>query len=113
MTDEGGATMRPMTTAASIAAAACAVAVIPAAVAHAETAQATIDRLRLAGYQVNIDRVGSAPLEQCVVTSVRNPQTVTETVRVRDGRDKQGNPDYDWVEVVRSRSISVSMDCTT
>jgi hypothetical protein len=43
---------------------------------------------------------------------VRNPQTVTELVRVFDGKDKDGNIDWDWVEVVVSRSISVSLNCT-
>ena len=64
------------------------------------------------GYQVNVDRVGSGPIDQCVVTGVRNPQTVTELVRVADGRDLFGDIDWDYVEVIKSRSISVSLDCT-
>jgi hypothetical protein len=35
----------------------------PAGFASAETAQETIDRLQSRGYMVNIDRVGSAPLD--------------------------------------------------
>lgn len=84
----------------------------PASAAHAETPQETITRLQQAGYTVNIDRVGSRPIEECVVTGVRNPQTVTERVRVYDGRDDEGNIDWDTVPVVRSRSISVSLNCT-
>ncbi len=43
-------------------------------------AYATIGQLEAAGYDVNIDRVGSAPIEQCIVTSVRNPQDITRTM---------------------------------
>jgi hypothetical protein len=75
-----------------------------------EAAQETIGRLESEGYTVNVDRVGSAPLDQCVVTSVRNPQTVTRLIRVDNGRN--GKHDYDYIEVVVSRSISVSLDCT-
>ncbi len=79
--------------------------------AHAdESALDTIGRLESEGYTVNVDRVGSAPIDQCVVTSVRNPQTVTRLIRVDNGRN--GKHDYDYVEVVVSRSISVSLDCT-
>ncbi|MCX2714484.1 hypothetical protein [Mycolicibacterium sp. J2] len=79
--------------------------------AHAdESAQETIGRLESQGYTVNVDRVGSAPLDQCVVTSVRNPQTVTRLIRVDNGHN--GKHDYDYIEVVVSRSISVSLDCT-
>ena len=38
-------------------------------------AQATINRLQDEGYTVNIDRTGTAPLSECVVTNVRNPKT--------------------------------------
>ncbi|BBY18671.1 hypothetical protein [Mycolicibacterium litorale] len=83
----------------------------PAATAQAETAQETIARLQSSGYTVNVDRVGSAPLDQCVVTGIRNPQTVTDYVRVYDGRNKDGSRDVDLVPVVTSRSISVSLNC--
>ena len=43
---------------------------------------------------------------------MRNPQTVTEYIRVQDGRNKDGSIDWDVVEVVVSQSISVSLDCT-
>ena len=49
-------------------------------------AYATIGQLEASGYDVNIDRVGSAPLDQCIVTSVRNPQDITRTIRVDNGR---------------------------
>lgn len=97
----------------------------PAGVAAAGSPADTIGLLEAQGYRVNVDRIGSAPTEECVVVSVRNPQTVTRLVRVeRDGghgsgrhgddQDDHGNRgrDYDLVEVVVSRSISVSLDCT-
>jgi hypothetical protein len=105
--------MRPTAVLAAIATAAGAAIIAPAGIASAEESpQEVIARLQNEGYQVNVDRVGSAPLNQCVVTSVRNPQTVTELVRVFDGRDKNGDIDWDFVEVVVSRSISVSLNCT-
>ena len=41
------------------------------------SAQATISRLQDEGYTVNIDRIGSAPMSECVVTNVRNPKPVS------------------------------------
>jgi hypothetical protein len=91
----------------------CAVMVAPAGVASADqTAIETIGLLEAQGYTVNIDRVGSAPLSECIVTSVRNPQTVTRLIRVDNGRGHRGDHDFDLVPVVVSRSISVSLNCT-
>ena len=57
---------------------------------------------------MNVDRVGSAPLSECQVTSVRNPQEQTRLVRV------DGHRDHDrFVEVVVNRSITVSLDCSS
>ena len=105
--------MRPTTKWAAIATALCSVMMAPAGIASAEeTPQEVLNRLQNEGYQVNVDRVGSAPINQCVVTNVRNPQTVTELVRVYDGRDKNGDIDWDFIEVIKSRSISVTLNCT-
>lgn len=105
--------MRPSLTFATVATAVAAVVIGPAAVAHAdETPQQTISRLQDSGYTVNVDRVGSGSLDDCVVTGVRNPQTVTDYIRVVDGRNADGSIDYDVVPVIKSRSISVSLDCT-
>lgn len=100
--------MRPYLTTVSLAAAVLLGCAPPA---HAdESALDTVGRLESEGYTVNVDRVGSAPIDQCVVTSVRNPQTITRLIRVDNGHN--GKHDYDYVEVVVSRSISVSLDCT-
>lgn len=93
----------------------CGVLAVPAGLASAEeTALETINRYEDAGYTVNIDRVGSAPLDQCTVTGVRNPQEVTRVVR-DNGHDRWWEADDDrrrgYVEVI-SRSISVSLNCS-
>lgn len=69
----------------------------------------TIAQWEAQGYTVNIDRIGNAPLDQCVVTGVRNPQQVTRWVRVEDGGwSRHGS---DLVEIVVSQSVSISLDC--
>ena len=82
----------------------------PAGLAVAEPTQngnayQTIGVLEDEGYDVIIDRVGNAPINQCVVTSVRNPQTQTRTFWVGEGRDRR------LVTVVVSRSINVTLNC--
>ncbi|MEN4476778.1 hypothetical protein [Mycolicibacterium cosmeticum] len=78
----------------------------PTASAAGESAVATIGLLEAQGFDVKIDRVGSAPLDRCVVTDVRNPHERTEIVRV-GGRD-----DRDFIPVVVRRTVSVSLDCS-
>ncbi len=73
-----------------------------------------IEQLEFAGYWVNVDRVGSAPIEECVVTSVRNPQQITvPAVLIDDGPGHFGGKgdERDVVDVVVRQSISVSLDC--
>jgi hypothetical protein len=110
--------MRPSSVLATFATSAAVVAaslVAPTAIAHAEqTAQETIAQLQSQGFTVNVDRVGSGRIENCVVTSVRNPQNQTRNVRDYYGpRDANGDRKYRIVEIVVSRSISVSLDCST
>ncbi len=85
---------------------------VPAALARAEeSAQETIDDLQKQGYTVQIDKIGTGPLSKCVVTSVRNPQTVTQWVPyVGPGLGDRGTI---LVPVVTSQTISVSLDCST
>lgn len=92
--------------------AALGVALGPAGQAAAEDQNpwVVIEQLELAGYTVNLDRIGSAPIEDCVVTEVRNPQQVTQPVTVID-KDKHG-VDIDTVDVMVRQSISVTLDCT-
>jgi hypothetical protein len=65
----------------------------------------TIGLLEDEGYNVIIDRVGNAPTNQCIVTSVRNPQTQTRTFWVDEGKHRR------LVTVVVSRSINVTLNC--
>lgn len=103
--------MRPITATAGLLAAVL-LAVPPPPASAEQTALETIGMLEAQGYTVNVDRIGSAPLEQCTVTAIRNPQQVTRWVRVEDdGWGKHGNNDSELVEIVVSQSISVSLDC--
>lgn len=79
----------------------------PAAPAAAESAIVTIGQLEAEGFHVNVDRVGSAPLDQCVVTSVRNPQEETRFIRVDNGHGRDV-----VVPIVVRRTITVSLDCS-
>ncbi|MHC9292142.1 hypothetical protein ACRCUN_06715 [Mycobacterium sp. LTG2003] len=83
----------------------------PAGHARADSPIVTIGQLEAQGFYVNIDRVGSAPLDQCIVTSVRNPQTQTKLIRV-ERIGKNGKRDFDLIPVVVRRTITVSLDCS-
>ena len=86
----------------------------PVGIASADdSAQTTINQLQQQGYTVTIDRVGTAPMSQCVVTSVRNPQTITQWVPyIGPGRGKYEGSGGFLIPVVTSQTISVSLDCT-
>ena len=102
--------MRTKLMLAALVAGVCGAMAAPAGLASAEeTAQQVISRLQSEGYTVNVDRVGSAPLSQCVVTNVRNPQQVTQWVPY-NGPGRGG--DRVLVQVVTSQSISVTLNCS-
>ena len=92
---------------------ACAVLGGPAGSAWADkSAQDTISDLQKQGYQVQIDKIGTGPMSQCVVTSVRNPMTVTQLVPyVGPGLGSRGGTFL--VPMVTSQTISVSLDCSS
>ena len=62
----------------------------------------TIATLEAQGFDVKLSRFGSAPLDQCVVTDIRNLREQTRLVRRGD----------DLVRVVVTRTISVTADCS-
>ncbi len=97
---------------AAVVAGVCGAIAAPAGLASAEESPGQlISRLQGEGYTVNIDRVGTAPLDQCTVTNVRNPQQVTQWVPYTGpGRGRDG--DRALVQVVTSQSISVTLDCS-
>jgi hypothetical protein len=92
----------------ALAAGACGLILAPAVASAAESAVATIGVLEAQGFDVNIDRIGSAPLSQCVVTNVRNPRDRTEFVPVLGGGRNRGGV----VPVIVDRTVTVSLDCS-
>lgn len=84
----------------------------PAAIASADaTAQDTIADLQRQGYTVTLDKMGTGPISTCIVTSVRNPHTMTQWVPyVGPGL---GTADGTFlIPEVTSQSVTVSLDCT-
>jgi hypothetical protein len=73
-----------------------------------KSAQETIQELQSEGYNVTIDKIGTAPLSDCVVTSVRNPQQFSQLVPLLGG----GNEGGVLFPQVTSQPISVSLDCS-
>lgn len=110
--------MRPSSTLASFAmsvAVMCSVILAPAGPAGAVTnAASTIAGLEGQGYDVNIDRIGSGPMDECVVTSVRNPHTITRVIKDYYGpRDKNGKRRYRLITIIVRKTINLSLDCTS
>lgn len=91
------------TTGFAIAATATGLILAPAAAA-AESAAATISQLEAQGFDVKVDRVGSAPISECEVTGFRNAR-VQRPLIVFD--DDSNNP-FDDVR----RTITVSLNCS-
>ena len=79
----------------------------PSSADEGKSAQEVIQDLQDDGYNVTIDKIGTAPLSECVVTSVRNPQQFTQLVPLLGG-----NTDGVLFPVIISQPISVSLDCT-
>jgi hypothetical protein len=89
----------------------CAAIAAPAGFAAAESAQEVISDLQSKGYTVTIDKIGTAPISECTVTSVRNPQTVTQLVPYV-GPGLGGNDRRLLVPEVVTQTVSVSLDCS-
>lgn len=95
-----------LSTLAALAAAAAGLLAAAPSNAAADSATSTIGLLEAQGFDVRIDRIGSAPLSECAVTDVRNPQERTQIVQIdRRGRDV-------FLPVVVSRTVTVSLDCS-
>lgn len=78
-----------------------------------ESAQDTINRLQSEGYTVTLDKLGTGPMSKCVVTSVRNPQTITQWLPyIGPGRGGANSDSRILIPVVTSQTISVSLDCS-
>ncbi|MGA5463626.1 hypothetical protein [Mycobacterium sp. NPDC050041] len=92
-----------------IAAAACAAILAPGTVAEAaaESASQTIAVLEAQGFDVRVNRLGSAPIDECVVTDIRNPRRQTGFVL----RDEDGDNPFATGNN-RRQTITVSVDCS-
>jgi NADPH:quinone reductase-like Zn-dependent oxidoreductase len=77
----------------------------PAVASPSGDAQKTVQELESQGYDVVIDRVGTAALSDCTVVNVRNPRTITQTIVTGHNTNRKVET------VVRSKSITVSLDC--
>ncbi len=86
---------------AGIAAAAGGAVAVPVAAA-ADSAELTIATLEAQGFEVKVNRIGSASMDECVITDIRRPRERTELVRRGD----------DLIRVVTERSITVTADCS-
>ena len=60
---------------------------------------------------MTIDKIGTAPIDQCTVTSVRNPQTMTQLVPYV-GPGLGGNDRRLLVPEVVTQTVSVSLNCS-
>ena len=65
----------------------------------------TVSQLRSQGYQVIVNRVGTAPLDQCTVSAVRPGRTLSRT---DSGAPGAGD---DIVTTVTSKTVYVDVAC--
>lgn len=75
-----------------------------AAPAQADTATSMINQLRSQGYDVRVSRVGSAPLDQCTVISVRSLPIANQQFPVDDD-------DVNVFTVTPKQKVNVTLDC--
>jgi hypothetical protein len=94
--------VRALLTTAALGAAAAGLLLAAASPAKAESAETTIGLLEAQGFDVRVDRIGSAPLDQCVVTDIRNPQQ-----REFVDFDRRGHDRTFFVK----RTVTVSLNC--
>lgn len=100
--------MRKRLALAAVAAGVCGVIATPAGIASAETPQEVINRLQSQGYNVTVDKIGTGPINDCTVTSVRNPQQVRQWLPyVGPGL----NGESVLINTVTSQTVSVSLTC--
>lgn len=84
-------------------AAAAAVLLGPAAPAPAaSSAELTIAQLEAQGFEVKTSRIGSAPIDECEVSSIGKGREQKRLERFGD----------DLIEVVVKRTIAVTLDCS-
>ncbi len=70
-------------------------------------AAGTIAQLEKEGYSVQLERVGSAPMDKCTVQNVWDP-----VIQTRTDRSTPGGPNTHATTIVINKTIRVSLDCT-
>jgi hypothetical protein len=70
-----------------------------------QSAAKTVSALQAAGFQVIVNKIGSAPLERCTVDAVRPGQTYT---RMDSGAPGAG---MDIVTTVTGKTVYVDVQC--
>lgn len=89
----------------------CAAVAAPAGFAAAEESPSeVISRLESQGYTVTLDKIGTGPIDSCTVTSVRNPQQVSQLVPFV-GPGLGGDNNRILLPQVTSQTVSVSLVC--
>ena len=76
-----------------------------AAPAGASSVDATVSQLRAQGFQVIVNRVGTAPVDQCTVNAVRPGQTFSRT---DSGVAGAGD---DLVTTVTNKTVYIDVVC--
>jgi hypothetical protein len=66
----------------------------------------TVENLRAEGFNVIVNKIGSAPLDQCAVSAVRPGQTYTRMESEIPGPDDTG-----IVTTVTSKTVYVDVSC--
>lgn len=74
------------------------------AVAQPGSAASTINSLEAQGFDVRITRVGSAPLEECTVSGVRNMGSANQLIPFDDD-------DINVFTVLPKPKVTVSLNC--
>ena len=75
-----------------------------AAPAQAESAASTINQLEIQGFDVNITRVGNAPLQDCEVTNISRPARAPQLIPFDDD-------DINVFTVIPKPKVTVSLNC--
>jgi len=76
-----------------------------AAPSGAPDASQTVSQLQAAGYQVIVNKVGTAPLSQCAVSAVRPGQTYSRTDSGAPGAQD------DLITTVSEKTVYVNLAC--
>ena len=78
-----------------------------AAPAGPSSVDATIDHLRQQGFEVIVNRIGTAPQEQCTLSAIRPGQTYS---RADSGSGLPGSA-FDIVTTVTGKTVYVEITC--